>query len=209
MQSFRSFLTEQKYPKMYHGTPNEFEFFDAGKLGQGADQYGPGFYFTDDYDTAAGYADGDGRYGKPQQRGVVFECTLTIRKPIPGDKKLDRRIAEKLLLAAEGVSTRQELETKFEEDPDSYWDSPLSNWYEDPLTSFDALLESVMAYDNAQQSMQTIWYDGYGANNKRYMEEAVKAGYDGVVLNNINGTDVTFIICFNSSNIEIHQKIKV
>ena len=66
-----------------------------------------------------------------------------------------------------------------------------------------------MAYDNAQESMQTIWYDGYGADNKRYMEEAVAAGYDGVVLNNVDGRKETFIICFNPSNIEIHQKIKV
>jgi hypothetical protein len=57
---------------MYHGSPNEFNIFDIGKLNSRSE--GPGFYFTNNRDVAAGY-------------GAVKEVFLSIQNPIAYDAK--------------------------------------------------------------------------------------------------------------------------
>lgn len=41
--------------EVYHGTGTKIESFDPSFTGQGADQYGSGFYFTTDFRTALSY----------------------------------------------------------------------------------------------------------------------------------------------------------
>jgi len=68
----------------YHGTKNEFEHFNYAYVGKGLDEYGPGFYFTNDYDEAL-------KYGK------VSKYELTIEKYIIKDKKPLRGEVSKLI----------------------------------------------------------------------------------------------------------------
>jgi hypothetical protein len=55
----------------YHGTPNaDFNVFDKERVGKGNDQYGAGFYFATDKETATHYG------------GRVISAALDIKKPI-------------------------------------------------------------------------------------------------------------------------------
>ena len=198
---FKKSLMESSLKQvMYHGTPYKFEVFDSQKLGGGHDQYGPGFYFTSNKQTAMRYA----------ENGYILEAKLDFKNPIPGDKPIDRNIAEKLLLRAHDVNSRKELLNKFEQDEEAWWESPLSDWDESPETAFNKLLQSVLDQENAQESMQTIWYDGFRADNSKYMAEAYAMGIDGVILNNVfQDSNEVFAICFSPEQIQIINSEKV
>lgn len=63
---------------VYHGTPGDFDVFDKNRLGMGNDQYGIGFYFTDQAQWAAQYT---------TTTGSTLPVYLKITKPIIFEKQ--------------------------------------------------------------------------------------------------------------------------
>lgn len=61
---------------VYHGTPNDFTAFDAGRRGETTDLgfYGPGFYFANDPAVA-------GNYAKKRDSGQVMPVYLSMKNP--------------------------------------------------------------------------------------------------------------------------------
>lgn len=103
----RSFLNWYKRMKIadawYHGTGNEESIRQRGfvkdYIGQGNEQYGPGFYFTNRLETAQGYTSGPqwhneegGKVGGDKVPGIV-EVQLNIRNPIKVNSQSSARTA--------------------------------------------------------------------------------------------------------------------
>lgn len=64
--------------RLYHGTTNVFDTFDYSRIGQNGTQYGIGFYFTKDINTARMYAE--------NENGYVYTIDLDVKKPLSCDK---------------------------------------------------------------------------------------------------------------------------
>jgi Uncharacterized protein conserved in bacteria len=76
---------------LYHGTGTSIEKFEPHYTGNGIDQYGSGFYFTTDYDTAKAYTEyreADERTGKEvrklggEDEPQVIHAYIDLRNPI-------------------------------------------------------------------------------------------------------------------------------
>lgn len=61
---------------VYHGTNGNFTVFDPSKMGVNANAEGPGFYFTNDKNTAEGYQNTN------KDNPNLFEVFLNIKNPI-------------------------------------------------------------------------------------------------------------------------------
>lgn len=92
-------LSGRAMKKWYHGTPSKFEVFDPKFIGRGNDQLGSGFYFTDDWPTALGYAK---RSGANEVHPTVLTARLDIKKPIPEHGGIGVAQIEKILKGSPG-----------------------------------------------------------------------------------------------------------
>jgi hypothetical protein len=81
----------------YHGTPIEFESFDPMFIGQGNDQLGSGFYFTNTFETARNYALRD--VGDGEER-VVLIVAIDIDRPLPLEGGLTASQVELIMRAS-------------------------------------------------------------------------------------------------------------
>lgn len=77
----------------YHGTPVEFETFDATFIGRGNDELGSGFYFTDNFETAKNYAL---KAGDDEDR-VVVVAEFDITNPLPMEGGFTEDQIEKIM----------------------------------------------------------------------------------------------------------------
>lgn len=64
----------------FHGTAAEFDKFDASFIGQGLDELGSGFYFTNEEDTARNYA-----LMRGTDEGFLITAEIDIKKPLEMD----------------------------------------------------------------------------------------------------------------------------
>lgn len=64
----------------FHGTSVSFECFDSSFIGFGNDELGSGFYFTNDWSTAVGYA---GRSDDETAVPTILTVDLAITSPLP------------------------------------------------------------------------------------------------------------------------------
>jgi hypothetical protein len=176
------FLTEQKVlPKVfYHGTPNKFEHFDLDFIGakEAKDQDGPGFYFTDNIDTARGYA------GKT---GVILKCELFPRKIVKSTGKINFNMVNFMIKNA----------------PD--YQSTLENFDENPIKAFNDAIRLIVTPNNPKQTFEQIWYDFYRYEAKQWAINMSKFTYDAVLVNTQNGD--THIIMLNPDKIKIIERI--
>lgn len=147
----------------FHGTPHVFEAFDPDRLGQGNDQLGSGFYFTDKEATALGYAEGGS--------GGVMVVSLDILAPLPENASFTRNQIEAMLRAS------------------PLFDDLISNWGEVAFEGEATVVgRAVSAYeqmcegsDDALQVLNAISNDlwgGYEADFLRAVREAT--GHDGL-----------------------------
>jgi len=162
---------------VYHGMPSKLKgsFFDPKKTGEGHDVEGPGFYFTNERQEAAGYMRGE--------KGSVYDVYLKLENPIDGNTRMpSRKTLETLIAKAHKSKSIDDMQNKFDADLDLFWESPLSNWSESPHAAVEAQINAILNYGSAHDAFQTVWYDVFGANNEAYMKAMTEIGIDGVVL---------------------------
>lgn len=164
-------------PKVvYHGTDAEFWTFDTGRQGTGNDQYGAGFYFATDKDSAE-------RYGNN-----VFNTYLEIRKPIKisGDESFSFDItpeqAYKIIKYLPNIMSEE--------------DSPLGDYYEE---YWESGADDWMIRDLAEKytDIRSLDYELF----RDYPDELHKAikdvtGYDGVEVSFKNNGEKFYIAWF-------------
>jgi len=124
----------------------------AGSVGH--DQEGPGIYFTSLAENAR-------RYGKH-----FHEVRLDLRRTIPAKGQVSPLTVRSLIQASPECQ------------------GCLEDWGEDPGQALRAAVKCILDANqgNPQQVFQSIWYDFYRGNPKAYLQEMVKLGYDGVVV---------------------------
>ena len=139
----------------YHGTNNSFEEFDYAYIGKGTDEYGPGFYFTSNYDEAL-------RYGK------VNKYELTIDKFIIKNKKPLKNEISKLIRWAPNY---RDILTNFDEVEYVAFNKAIEMFTREEV------------YDKID-SYLSIWSDFYKkrGNSIDYVKNLVKLKYDAYII---------------------------
>lgn len=122
----------------YHGSTRPRKVWDLSTLGQGNDQYGPGFYFTDNEVTARKYADGPD--------GTLHRCDVNVSNLCPnaGSPTRLRSQLAKLIKAAPNAKMH------------------LENWGENPKDAFYEALEMITSStSDPHDAIQQVWIDFY------------------------------------------------
>jgi hypothetical protein len=153
--------------KAYHGTSKVFGDFDYSSTGKGTDQLGPGFYFTDSPDEAAGYAGtGEGANIRP--------AYVSIQKPIILDE--DENTKQRSL-------TPIQISKIMKGSPDL--DAALSNFgdvsYEGFNKVFNGAVKAYVGMDLFDQ-LKSLMNDFFKWD-LQYFAPAIKkaTGYDGII----------------------------
>lgn len=154
--------------------------FDLNYVGQGIDQEGAGFYFTDDFNDAAYYA-GD--------NGIIMECSLNPRKFVSNKAKPKSAEIRKLLNMTPNINEK------------------LEDWDWNPTTAFKMVHDTIMDYEETQKdAFQQIERDFYYDCSKVYLENLIKMGYDGHFAS--IKTEAQHVIIYNPQVIKVNQIIK-
>lgn len=148
----------------YHGTPNtEFTVFDKGRVGKGNDQYGAGFYFATNEETASHYGT------------RVIDSYLNISKPINiGD-------ATNLLAYDKSFTQKQAYEI-IKRLPDIYdaENSPLGDYFDEYWDggAKDWMIRELAKSNNTIGDLDSGLFRDY----PNELHEAVRdiTGYDGI-----------------------------
>lgn len=141
---------------------------DPSYVGQGTDQEGPGWYFTDHAEDAS-------RYAAPN--GSVLMGHLNIRKLASSEKPADRKTIAALLERA----------------PDL--EHTLTNWDENPKRALKAAIDSILKYNPLEKdAFQQVWIDFYKTEPIEYLDALVALGYDGHVPTGSWGAQHHFVL---------------
>jgi GNAT superfamily N-acetyltransferase/RNA:NAD 2'-phosphotransferase (TPT1/KptA family) len=173
-------------PKVvYHGTGADIKAFDYEFTGQGNDQLGSGFYFTDSKETASGYTTRmQNDQPKPGgEQANVMPVYLCLKKPIHvvnGEAKepdLTAAQIRKIIVVAPNLD---DVLTNFGDVSfegkanvlkaavDSYTDAPLlrqlftlaTDFYRDDVKGFNEIVRKVTGYDGviAEFGTEDLWH---------------------------------------------------
>jgi GNAT superfamily N-acetyltransferase len=155
--------------RVYHGTGADIKEFSYEFTGQGNDQLGSGFYFTNNKDTASGYATSRNQ----SDAGNVMPVYLAIKKPIyfTNDKAsapdLTTALVRRIIMASPEL------------------DDALTNFGDVDSEGKNAVInQAVSLYGNADIMYQlfTLANDFYRHSVKEFNEAVRKAaGYDGII----------------------------
>lgn len=173
----------------YHGTPNnDFTVFDKKRVGKGTDQYGAGFYFASNKESAKAYGT------------RVIETKLKLNNPI----KINGSSDEGANLIDAGFNyllTEEQAYEVIKRHPDIYdkEESPLGDYYD---TYWENGVEDWMIRDMASNEFnRNIGYldSDLFRNYPNELHEALKdiVGYDGVEVSFENG-DKFYVAWFDN-----------
>jgi hypothetical protein len=152
----------------YHGTPINFEHFSADYIGIGNDQLGSGFYFTDNIDTARGYAGKDIESGEKQPSILVAE--LTIKSPLPLEGGLSKKQIAALLKAS----------PQFDDAITNFGDVGWSGEVKVLAEAVDIYWQ--LAEGDTLRALYSIANDFWQGQDALFLKTAnEKTGYDGVI----------------------------
>lgn len=152
----------------FQGRKTQDTRLDLSFVGQGTDQEGPAFYFTDSYEDALGYA---------RPAGIVLTGRMSLRKIASSEKPADRKEIQQLIEWA----------------PD-YLDK-LTNWHEKPKQALKIVLDSILKYNPIQKdAFQQVWIDFYRQEPAEYLQHLVTLGYDGHIPSGSWGSQHHFLL---------------
>lgn len=185
--AFKGHLYEAtKKPRVwYHGTSvdfNKFEYQYAYISEKSHALNGPGFYLTDNLETAAQYAGSN---------GFIKEVTL---------KKLTNIKSYKAKFTSQWV--------KWFIDHAPNLEMVLTDWGENPAKAKIKLLNSMIQYsDNLGEVINNIWTDVYRNHEDKLCEFlAINGKIDGVMFPHYN--DYQMLVAYNPDNLIITKTIK-
>jgi len=183
---------------LYHGTGTEITQFDTQFTGQGNDQYGSGFYFTTDYNTASGYtmATLTGDDNKPIDKlggtdnPTVLNVYINLANPIIingmeqanlSEIRVTERQARDILRRLPSLYHGRENEVKpnpLGDYSERFWTAPLNT-----RRDYERLID-VMARDYFSDT-DLLTLDRIFVDYPTEFRQAVKdvCGYDGVIVN--------------------------
>lgn len=178
---------------VYHGSGTTFWEFKTEFTGLGNDQYGSGFYFTTNKETADIYTEkqlnGQTKIGGQDSPNVI-QAYLSIQNPIVIDLNSDDMRPENLSRIE--VTTKQAYEIiKRAPDIMDEENSPLGDFFEEYWENgpSDSMIRKAARYTDVWDllSLQGDWFGG--DNGATAFREAVHEvlGYDGVQVNFKNG----------------------
>jgi len=165
----------------YHGRTIDSEIFDIKYTGKGTDQEGAGFYFSTSIKDAAMYS---------SKNGIILKVKLNYKKLISSTKKGNKNLIKKLIISA----------------PD--YKETLLNWDENKHKALQMAINGIYDYNNTQKDeIQTIEADFYRHSPEKYLENLIKLGYDGFIIDKEDG--INHFIVFNPNIIEVIDKIDI
>lgn len=168
----------------YHGTKVDFKSFEYqyAYLENSNAQYGPGFYLTDNIETAKGYAGSNGfvKEIKLKRIGMIYKGT---RKYSPN--------------MIRGYTANM---------PDK--EMTLSDWDENPNTAMMKLRTSFEENnDNILELVQSIWIDCWKGHEAELVERLSKhSGIDGLL---VPMGKETYLVGYNPNILQIVNTIKM
>lgn len=182
---------------VYHGTGANIEAFDPALTGKGNDQYGSGFYFTDNWDTAHSYAVAylkadDGTLlskHSGEDRLHVIEAYLDIRNPIYVDGKQHSNLHHIEITGQDAFQIFKRMPTMYFPIYDGDCPNPLGDyfpevWEKPPQTirQFNGyILRLAMEYFNPTDLFQLdCFFKEFPTEFREALYEVF--GYDGVVV---------------------------
>ena len=176
---------------VYHGG-NIFDVFDYDKIGTNGTAEGVGFYFTDNKETAEGYAKKDGE---------LKECYLSIKKPLTYDSHyLSYNDVKNIIKKA--------AELQAEEYEEDIKDGFISNYADTYSLDIDDAVEMTtdIIYSEDKTDIDMLGELAYSAGDEFANRATVlTTGYDGIVSNgfaNERKGGGTFYIAFTPEQIK-------
>lgn len=171
---------------LYHGSAHEFSSFDPKSLGKGNDSWGNGFYFTDQKNSAQGYAD----EAKSNTANVKeFYLNLTNPMYVDGKKNMSlnnvffsKEVAVKVLKQHPNAylqpSEDDEAMSFLADYAPEYWDKK-----EHSKAELDHMIETVAD----EYFSDTSWVELESLYGKEHGQAFLKAiseetGHDGIVV---------------------------
>ena len=189
--------------KMYHGTKQEFNVFDIKKLGnnmKSAGNYGDGFYFTPNKNTAVWYSGGNGN---------LKEVYLNIKNPFS--------YAELSMYNGEEYYTDYIKIAKLVNINSDWGKIPISYGSKQTWGDIQKDVEKLLKEGKTDSEIDNIMYDKYGEipeelneviyvyaknnNVKTLRESLIELGYDGIISSDTPATS-NEIIAFYSNQIK-------
>lgn len=186
MHTFKSYLTEKKITGYWHGSPTKISRVDVSKLPEwdgGVLQQGPGFYITTNADDATRYAG---------NTGYLHQLEINARKIVRIKGRINRTEIEKLINAS------------------PHRDDILTNWDENPVVAFNIAVDSIMKYSTGpNDAFQSVWSDFYRREEKKYLIQMVKLGYDAIEPYSPGSDNTKHMVVLNPKSVKIIQAIPV
>lgn len=168
----------KQFSPMYHGRASLVKNWKDVRIGKGHDQDGPGIYFTESIEDASMY----GNY--------LYTVILSLKKYVDNDAKIKNfNIKEANILIQ---SSKEYL------DEDGKW----TDWGEDRQSAIKTALDAYEDCYSVKDLFESVWFDWYKGYEWDYLNNMVKLGYDGVILDPGSSGGVQHIVMFNPSNIE-------
>ncbi len=193
---------------VFHGTPmGGFRRFDEGKIFKPEQLlYGPGFYFTEDYDIATDYLRNKERpYDPIPEESEVKSVFLNIRNPLDMDARLSDEESEKLRsLLSEYTSKAKD---KRELNQINGW---LEAWNNNPdIKTEDVYIWMFYAVGkkNTQKILSEAGYDGIthiGGNIVGNKLHRVWIAFDPSQIKSVNNTGT-----FNPSGVDMYKSVEI
>ena len=193
--------------KAYHGTNAIFSEFDSGfcSKASGCEQYGSGFYFTNNEETAQLY----GKY--------IYEAELNIKKPYVlenGDTTSDIPLstfeAKKIILQHPHIyepCNNEDYMNPLGDYSERFWQDCKSD-NPNLKNTINRIVDEVIQENFRTPSLLNVdmfFETSQDTPKQAFLDAVTKAlGYDGVIS---KGTDVDIIVAWHSDQIDI-QKIK-
>lgn len=193
--------------QLYHGTGTTIEAFDSSFFGKGLEQYGSGFYFTTDYESAEGYAHErpkDTRTGREVEKfggednPNVVEAYVNLRKPIiidgkehaslnHVDLKLTMTQIEHILMRSPNFYLSSDEGNLLGDYLDYYWDKCE---YLHNKSDFYPLIKDVanQYFANADLTTLSSAFNGHEAEFLQALN--FYTGYDGIIVDFGNASHV-------------------
>lgn len=196
---------------VFHGTGDQDSIHDKGFvcdfMGQGHEQYGPGFYFTNSNETAIGYSQNSTEAKSP---GVI-RAKVNLRKPI---KVNARNVTKSNVFSIFPNLNYSQNKTMINLATKIKGEHILDDWGDIKLEGVEKVIDRA-ARSYTGRSAAFIMYDLFDKNN---LPQALKfitqtTGYDGIIIShgeNINPSksNEKWVVAWYPEQIEIIRDIK-
>lgn len=183
--------------KVYHGTGTKILSFDPAFTGQGNDQYGSGFYFTTERESAELYTtlrhvDKNGKESEKlggEDYPNVVEAYVNIKNPIFIDGLEETNLSNVLIPNEFIYDIVKELPTLYHDINDEFEPNPLGDYVEEswevnPQTKeeFQPLIKKMVNkyFQNTDLRTLDILFGRYATKLREAINQTM--GYDGVIV---------------------------